>query len=70
MTTRDEILAEAAGDVDRALDLACAYYDVSRGHISAGFIRANTSHLAWTPKPVPDASTSDDWIDQKREKPE
>lgn len=53
MNTRSEILAEAGGDPWIALDLACTYYDRARQGISAGYWRANTSHLSWNAKPPP-----------------
>lgn len=45
MTTRDEILAEANGDTDRALDLACWYYEHAMTFIPVGYIRGDTSQL-------------------------
>lgn len=60
--TRDEILAEAEGDKDLALSIACMRLDWAMGRMSAGFIYADTSRLKWQPKPPPSSLTSDEWI--------
>lgn len=61
MTTRDEILAEAGGDIDTALTLACSYYDASRHFMSLGLIRGNAYAKPRPPKPLAPAVT-DEWI--------
>jgi hypothetical protein len=60
--TRDEILAEAEGDVYLALSIACGRLDWTMPRISAGYLRADTSRLKWQPKPPPSSLTSDEWI--------
>lgn len=60
--TQDEILAEAGGDVYLALSIACGRLDWTMPRISAGYLRADTSRLKWSPKPPPSPITADDWI--------
>ena len=63
MTTEEQLLRDNNGDYVAALRDACLCYDWARKQVSAGFVSANTSHLKWNPKPLPDtSSTGDDWL--------
>jgi hypothetical protein len=64
MTTYDEVLAEAGGDPKLALAIICDRFDWTCRKVSAGLVRANTSHLKWQPKKPPDTTaTGDEWLE-------
>ncbi len=60
--TEQEVLEETNGDLLAAYRLVCSCYDRARGMVSAGYARADTSRLAWNPKPPPDEALGDDWL--------
>jgi len=61
--TEEQLLNDNGGDYPAALREACICYNWAMDQISGGYVRANTSHLRWTPKPLPDtSSTGDDWL--------